>query len=99
MEIRCQSCSKTFEKSNIIVTSQGFFCSKCLPNDVDKKFFVIHLSWQGLNALIAQIEGNPTVEQLFIVDKIKDKLIEKMMEAIKYYVQSGNNGITPPDAS
>jgi hypothetical protein len=88
MEIKCQTCEEAFEKSDIIVTSEGLFCSQCLPDNVDKKFFTIHVSWQGLNALIAAIDGNPTVDQLFIIDKIKDKLVLVLMEAIKEHVKN-----------
>lgn len=83
METKCQSCDKAFDKQDIIVTIDGLFCSQCLPEDVSKRFFTIHLSWQGLMALIAHIEGNPSVDQLFIVDKIKEKLDRHLMEVIR----------------
>lgn len=87
MEIQCQTCNDTFKTSEIIVTGEGLFCSQCIPEGVDKTFFTVHLSWVGLNALIDYIDGNANVNQLMIVEKIKDKLVRHMMGAIKEYAE------------
>jgi len=83
MEIQCKSCNKPFEKQDIIATLDGLFCSECLPEDVTKKFFTIHLSWSGVNALVDYIDGGANVDQYMIVEKIRDKLVQKILTAIK----------------
>jgi hypothetical protein len=87
MEIRCRKCDSTFKKSEIIVTGEGLFCSQCIPEGVDKTFFTVHLSWQGLNAIIDFVEGTADVEQFMIIEKIKDKLILKMIEELRKYAE------------
>lgn len=83
MEIKCSKCGKIFEKREIIATLEGLYCDNCLPEDVTKRFFTIHISWAGVNAIIDVIDGDVNVEQIMLLDKIKSKLESKIREAIE----------------
>lgn len=83
MEIKCSKCEKAFEKRDIIATLDGLYCENCLPEDVTKRFFVIHISWAGINAIVDLIEGDVNVDQLMMLEKIKIKLESKIRDAIK----------------
>jgi hypothetical protein len=95
---KCRKCGEFFTKTEIIVTTEGFFCSQCLPKDVDKTFFTIHLSWLGINALLDYIDGNATVDQLMVIDKIKDKLDLNIQRAIKEMVTKHEGEVQESDS-
>lgn len=96
-KIPCSVCGKLFEFGDIIVTVQGLYCSEDLPEGVVAHFFTVHLSWTGMFALLDFLGNDASVDQLFIVDKIKDKLQEQVVRAIKNYVE-GAVQISDPES-
>lgn len=96
-KIPCSVCGKLFEFGDIIVTVQGLYCSEDLPEGVVAHFFTVHLSWTGMFALLDFLGNDASVDQLFIVDKIKDKLQEQVVRAIKDYVE-GAVQISDPES-
>lgn len=91
MEAKCKKCGETFKSSEIFVTYDGLFCKSCLPVDVIKKFISLDISWDGINALVDYYEGDPTVEQLMIVDKMMKKIKEKMVKLINDCIQESDS--------
>lgn len=85
-KLPCSVCGELLEFSAIIVTPEGLYCSQDLPKNVVPHFFTVHLSWKGMFALLAHLEGNPDVDQLFIIDRIKEKLQLKVLERLREYV-------------
>lgn len=85
-KVPCSVCGKELPFSDIIVTVDGLFCSQDLPSGVSAHFFTVHLSLKGMFALLAHLEGNPDVDQLFIVDAIKEKLQKQVVKELRQYV-------------
>jgi hypothetical protein len=94
---KCRKCGNFFPKEEILVTFDGFYCSEDLPEGTSKKFFTISLSWQGINALVDYLEGDANVDQLMIIDKIKEKLALRILEAIREMVERGGE-VQKPDS-
>lgn len=89
MEAKCKQCNEFFPTSIILATHQGFFCQECIPVDTTKQFITLHMSWTGVNALLDYIEGDATVEQLMVIDKMTGAIRRKMMALLQEMIKNG----------
>lgn len=98
MEVRCKKCGEFFNRDKILVSVEGFFCENCIPVDVQKRFITLHFSWTGLTALVAVIENTANVDQLLLVDGIKEKIEAKMLQLVKEIIEEHGGEIQNSDS-
>lgn len=89
MEAKCQKCEKFFPTSIILATGEGFYCQECLPVGATKRFISLDMSWIGVNALLDYIDGDASVDQLMVVDKMTEAIRRKMMELLQEMIKNG----------
>lgn len=47
------------------------------------------MSWIGVNALLDYIDGDASVDQLMVVDKMTEAIRRKMMELLQEMIKNG----------
>lgn len=75
MEALCDTCKKSFSKSELTVFREGIYCSKeCRPPGVRPILIDYLFSWPELIALRRFLDGDVDLEVLEILDEFKAKV-------------------------
>lgn len=83
MEAKCKTCEVFFPTSEILVTIDGIYCEKCVPDEVTTHLFTFQFSWKGIDALMRYIDGDMDLEVLEIVETMRKAMDRKIMEQIR----------------
>lgn len=83
MEAKCKKCEVFFSSADILVTIEGLYCEKCVPDDVKLLLFTFQFSWKGINALTKYLDGDVDLEVLEIVETMRKAMDRKIMEQIR----------------
>jgi len=95
--VKCKKCEVFFENREILVTIEGFYCEKCLPDDVTRRIIRFDFSWTGVIALIDYIDGDANVDQLMIVETIKSKMAKEIMRVIQDVIKKHGGEVQESD--
>jgi hypothetical protein len=95
--VKCQKCNSFFEKREILVTLEGFYCENCLPEGVSKRIIRFDFSWTGVVALMDYIDGDANLDQILIVEKIKEKMGREVMRIIQDVIKSYGGEVQQSD--
>lgn len=83
MEAKCKTCEVFFPTAEILVTMDGIYCEKCVPDEAKTLLFSFQFSWKGINALTKYIDGDTDLEVLEIVETMRKAMDKKIMEQIR----------------